>query len=62
MATTSAGLPEQIELCRHCRAGLVFYLPGDEDARKHPYCPKCGAKEPGTLYVRTDPTGPERRV
>ena len=48
----SKELPEEVELCRRCGAGLVFHLPGGE--KKQAYCPKCGAKEPGVLYVRKD--------
>ncbi len=48
----SKELPEEVELCRTCGAGLVFHLPGGE--KKQAYCPKCGAKEPGVLYVRKD--------
>lgn len=47
-------LPEEIELCRKCHAGLVFYLSGNGGAKKQAYCPKCGAKEPGMLYVRKE--------
>ena len=50
--TATKKLPEEIELCRHCLAGLVFYLPGDGGARSQAYCPKCGAKEPGVLFVK----------
>ena len=51
--TAKENLQEEIELCATCKAGLIFYLPGDENA-KRPYCPKCGAKGPGIMYVRKD--------
>ena len=43
---------DEIELCRNCRAALIFHLPGD--AKTRAYCVKCGAREPGALYVRKD--------
>ena len=60
MMTPKTELPDEIELCRTCKAGLVFHLPGDGGAKKQAYCPKCGAKEPGALYVRKDGTPAEK--
>ena len=54
MTATTKELPEEIELCARCQAGLVFRPPGDGGGTTHAYCPKCGAKEPGVLYVRKD--------
>jgi len=56
----SKELPEEVELCRRCGAGLVFHLPGGE--KKQAYCPKCGAKEPGVLYVRKDVAVPRQQA
>lgn len=45
-------MPDEIELCRNCRAALIFHLPGD--AKTRAYCAKCGTREAGALYVRKD--------
>ena len=55
--TATKNVPEEIELCGNCLAGLVFYLPGDGGAKSQAYCPKCGAKESGVLFVRKDAVG-----
>jgi hypothetical protein len=53
-------LPERIEVCARDRGGVpclgVIYRPWPH----LPYCPRCGAKEPGVVYVRAAPVlGPE---
>jgi hypothetical protein len=46
--------PQQVELCGQCRSGLIFYLAGGDGRQTNPYCPKCGARKPGQIYLRKD--------
>jgi len=46
--------PRQVELCGQCRSGLIFYLPDGDGRQTLPYCPKCGARKAGQVYLRKD--------
>lgn len=49
-----AALPDEIELCANCRAGLIFYIAAGRGGETIPYCPKCGTRRPGVRYVKGD--------
>jgi len=42
------GIPDTIELCARCKAGLVYR----RGPAQLPYCPRCGSEHAGVRYVR----------